>query len=198
LPHVFELFVQVDRSLEREQTGLGIGLTLVRQLVTMHGGKIEARSEGPGKGSEFVVRLPLAKTTTARAPMRVPSLKAAAASKRRILLVDDNKDSAFTMSMLLRMHGHDTFTAHDGHEAMSAAEQFRPEAVLLDIGLPKMNGYDVCRRIREQPWGKEIILVAVTGWGQEDDKRRSHEAGFNHHLVKPVDHAALMQLLGDL
>jgi PAS domain S-box-containing protein len=195
LSRVFDMFTQVDRSLEQSQGGLGIGLTLVRRLVEMHDGSIEARSAGPNQGSEFIVRLPLV--------ISPPNEKLAgsdgAVTKRlghgRILLVDDNIDSANSLAMLLRLKGNDIRTAHDGVEALEVAEAFHPEIVLLDIGLPKLNGYDVARRIRQQPWGRDVLLIALTGWGNDEDRRLSQEAGFNFHMVKPVDLAALEALL---
>jgi CheY-like chemotaxis protein len=193
LESIFEMFTQMDRSLERSQGGLGIGLTLVKRLVEMHGGSITAQSEGQGAGSEFVVRLPIL-LDQSRTPVRTPSA-ALPVSRRRVLVVDDNRDSAVSLAMLLKMTGNTTHTAHDGMEALEAAEKFLPEVVLLDIGLPKLSGHEVCRRIREQPWGKDMVIVALTGWGQDDDRRKSQEAGFNHHMVKPVDHSALMKLL---
>jgi CheY-like chemotaxis protein len=199
LPRVFHIFSQADRVLERSQGGLGIGLALVRGLVELHGGSIEARSEGPGRGSEFVVRLPVVMGEPIRgAAVAGEQVEMAGTAKRRLLIVDDLKDSVDSWAMLLSMMGHQVHTAYDGEEALVAAEKFRPEVALLDIGMPKLNGYEVCRRIREQPWGKGMILVAVTGWGQEDDRRRTEDAGFDHHMVKPVDPAALAQLLASL
>jgi len=196
LGKVFELFTQVDSTLEKAQGGLGIGLTLVRRLVEMHGGSVEAHSEGTGKGSEFTVRLPALFVAPARderaAEETTPS------SRRRILVVDDNRDSAISLGMMLQLMGNEVRTAHDGLEAVQAAEVFRPDVVLLDIGLPKLNGYEAARRIRGQSWGRAMVLIAVTGWGQEEDKRRSKEAGFNFHMVKPVEPAALEKLLGGL
>ncbi len=198
LSTVFALFTQVESSLEQSRGGLGIGLTLVRRLVEMHGGSIEARSSGPNEGSAFIVRLPLdilSRHETASTPGAPPSK---AVNRCRILVVDDNKDAADTLAMLLRVHGNDIRTVYDGLEAVEAAEMFHPEVALLDIGLPKMNGYDVARRIRQQPWGRDVTLVALTGWGKDEDRRLSQEAGFNFHLVKPVDLAALESLLGGL
>jgi PAS domain S-box-containing protein len=197
LPRIFEMFIQVDRSLERSQGGLGVGLTLVKRLVEMHGGSVEARSDGAGMGSEFTVRLPVAVALPSHQPQppKGEGEKTIAPAKRRILVVDDNKDSADSLSMMLGITGMDVRTAYDGLEAVAAAAAFNPDVVLLDIGLPKLNGYEAARRIREQPWGKDMVLVAVTGWGQEEDRRRSQEAGFNAHMVKPVDPAALQQLL---
>ncbi len=194
LPRIFEMFTQVDRSLERSQGGLGVGLTLARRLVDLHDGTIEARSDGPDRGSEFVVRLPLIPPPLDVTP-RIDGPRAAALSGSRILVVDDNKDSADSLGMLLRLKGNEIRTAHDGLEAVGAAETFRPELVLLDIGLPKLNGYDVARRIRQRPWGRDVILVALTGWGQDEDRRRSKEAGFDFHVVKPVELSALEALL---
>jgi len=194
---IFDMFTQVDRSLERSQGGLGIGLTLVKRLVEMHGGSVAAKSAGQGQGSEFVVRLPiLAERSEAVQP------PAAAAqpplSSRRILIADDNKDAAESLSMLLQITGHETFMAHDGVEAIAAAEKHRPDVILLDIGMPRLNGLDVCHRIRKEPWGSGITIIALTGWGQEEDRRQSHEAGFDGHLVKPVDYNALLELLGSM
>ena len=197
LSHVFDMFTQVDRSLEQSQGGLGIGLTLVRRLVEMHDGSVEARSNGLDQGSEFIVRLPLdilSPLKTSPSPAKSPT----ALSGCRILVVDDNKDSACSLAMLLRVNGNDIRTAHDGLEAVDVAEIFHPEVVLLDIGLPKLNGYDVARRIRKQPWGQDATLVALTGWGRNEDRRLSQEAGFNFHIVKPVDLAALEDLLSGL
>jgi CheY-like chemotaxis protein len=197
LPRIFEMFAQADRSLERSQGGLGIGLTLVRRLVEMHGGTIEARSEGIGKGSEFVVRLPIRGewAEPARPEYR---REGPALSPLRILVVDDNHDAARSLARLLNLAGNEVQTAGDGREAVAAAAAFRPDVVLLDIGLPVLNGYDVARQIRAQPWGGDMALIALTGWGQDEDRRRSREAGFDHHLVKPVDTDTMMRLLDDL
>jgi PAS domain S-box-containing protein len=197
LPRIFDMFSQVARSLERSQGGLGIGLTLVRRLVEMHDGRIEARSEGVGRGSEFVVRLPVVVEASVPPPAERPE-PAAPRSSLRILIVDDNRDGADSLGMMLRMMGNDTRTAYDGQQGVDAAGEFRPDVILLDIGLPRLNGYEACRRIRGQPWGTGVVLIAVTGWGQEEDRRRSHEAGFDHHMVKPVDPQSLMKLLAEL
>jgi len=197
IPRIFDMFVQVDTALERSRNGLGIGLTLVKNLVEVHGGTVTVQSDGLGQGSEFVVRLPMLAETTSPPPE--PAIRDYPASAaRRILIVDDNEDGAESLAMLLKMTGHETETAHDGLEAVAAAERFRPEVVLLDIGLPKLNGYDASRRIRVQPWGKDMVLVAMTGWGQDEERVRSQEAGFDHHLVKPVDLDALTKLLASL
>jgi CheY-like chemotaxis protein len=197
LPRIFDMFSQVARSLERSQGGLGVGLSLVRRLVEVHGGRIEARSDGPGRGSEFVVRLPVVVEASVPKPAERPE-PAAPRSSLRILIVDDNRDGADSLGMMLRMMGNDTRTAYDGQQGVAAAGEFRPDVILLDIGLPRLNGYEACCRIRELPWGRGVVLIAVTGWGQEEDRRRSHEAGFDHHLVKPVDPQALMKLLAEL
>jgi PAS domain S-box-containing protein len=194
LGKVFELFTQIDGTLERSQGGLGIGLTLVRRLVEMHGGRVDARSEGQGHGSEFVVRLPAVLATPANDEGETRE-HGRIAHRRRILVVDDNRDSAISLGMMLELMGSEVRTAHDGFEALQAAEVFRPDVALLDIGLPGLNGYEVARRIRAQPWGRDVVLLALTGWGQEEDKRRSKEAGFNFHMVKPVEPADLEKLL---
>ena len=192
LSQVFDMFMQVDRSTRRSQGGLGIGLTLVRSLVQMHGGSVEARSEGPGLGSEFIVRLPLVVETTmpvetARRIQPLPS--------RRILIVDDSRDGGETLSMLLRVLGAEVALAHSGRSALECVATFKPDVVLLDIGMPGMDGYEVARRIRANPANRHISLIALTGWGQDEDRRRSSAAGFNHHLVKPADIDQLRQLL---
>ncbi len=198
LPRIFEMFTQVDTSLERTQSGLGIGLTLVRELVEMHGGTVEAHSAGIGQGSEFVVRLPILVETPEAPPPEPTVSEPTPTTAHRILVVDDNRDSAESLAILLTLTGNETHTAYDCLEAVEAAATFKPDVVLLDIGLPKMNGFEAARKIRQQPWGKKIVLVTVTGWGQEEDRQKSREAGFDGHLVKPVDHAALMKLLAEL
>jgi CheY-like chemotaxis protein len=198
LPRVFEMFSQVEPTLERSQGGLGIGLSLGRKLVELHGGSIEVRSGGPGLGSEFIVHLPIVEVPVG-APREVSGADVKGSDtgrKYRILVVDDNRDAAESLSMMLQMMGHEIHTTHDGLEAVQAAETFAPHVVLLDIGLPKLNGYEAARSIRAQPWGERMTLIALTGWGQDEDKRRASEAGFDHHLTKPVDPTALEQLLG--
>jgi signal transduction histidine kinase len=196
LPKVFDLFTQVERTLDRAQGGLGIGLALVRRLVEMHGGTVTAASEGENQGSEFVVRLPLAARAADAAEAPAPvSTSSAPRAGRRVLVVDDNRDSARTMTLLLRKMGNEVATAYDGAEAVEAAASFSPDVVLLDIGLPVLNGYDAARAIRARANGKSMTLVALTGWGQEDDRRRSREAGIDLHIVKPVDRRILQQLL---
>jgi PAS domain S-box-containing protein len=212
LPRVFDMFMQADTSLERLVSGLGIGLTLVQDLVEMHEGTVEVHSAGVGQGSEFVVRLPLWKDEGGRmgakdegGRMKDESGQESPASSfiphpssLKVLVVDDNRDSAMSLAMLLELTGNETHTAYDGLEAVEAAATLRPDVVLLDIGLPKLNGYEAARKIREQPWGKSMVLVALTGWGQEEDRRRSEEVGFNAHMVKPVELAALQKLLAGL
>jgi CheY-like chemotaxis protein/two-component sensor histidine kinase len=197
LPRIFEMFTQVDSSLERTQGGLGIGLALARRLVEMHGGTIEAHSGGTGQGSELIVRCPAAvgPLRPEKRPRAKERATMAGASGCRVLVVDDNRDSVDSLRLLLELRGYEVSVAYDGLEAVAAAEAFAPRLVLLDIGLPRMNGYDAARRIREQPWGRDVMLVALTGWGQEEDKRRSEAAGFNVHLTKPLDPTVLERLL---
>jgi PAS domain S-box-containing protein len=199
LPNIFEMFAQVDRSLERSQGGLGIGLSLVRGLVRLHGGTVTARSEGPGKGSEFVVRLPLPATQSqAVASPESPSARSRAPSQpRRILVVDDNVDGARSLEKLLKMLGHEVAVTHDGYTALDEARRFRPDIVILDIGLPGMNGYEVARHLRKMAELRAVVLVALTGWGKEDDRKKSMDAGFNAHLVKPVELPDLEALLSN-
>ena len=199
LDRVFEMFTQVDRTLEKTTGGLGIGLSLVKGLVEMHGGTIKALSGGDGVGSEFVIRLPVV-TTDARmaTPSDARSEEVSTGSLRRILVVDDNMDSADMLEALLEMLGNEVRTAYDGEAGVQTAAEFRPNVVFCDIGMPKMNGYEVARRFREQSWSREMVLVALTGWGQEEDRKKSSDAGFDFHLVKPVEPAALKQLLAGL
>jgi CheY-like chemotaxis protein/two-component sensor histidine kinase len=196
LPGLFEMFSQVEGSLERAQGGLGIGLALVKGLSEAHGGSVEARSAGVGQGCTFLVRLPVVygEAPAEKQPshdFRKPC------PKHRILVVDDNRDGAASLAMLLTAMGNDTRTAHDGLDGVELAEVFRPDLIVLDIGLPKLNGYDTCRRIRGKPWAKNTLILAATGWGQEGDRRRSKEAGFDHHLVKPVNAEDIIHLLAD-
>jgi len=193
---VFEMFSQIDNSLERAHGGLGIGLTLVRRLVEMHGGSVVAKSAGLGEGSEFVVTLPMTQSAGDAAPGRAPAA-AAPASRLRMLVVDDNGDSADSLALLLSLAGHETHVAHTGPEALDRADALRPDAVLLDLGLPGLNGYEVCRRLRAVAWAREIPILAITGWGQADDRQRSKEAGFDGHLVKPVVFGELTALLDE-
>jgi CheY-like chemotaxis protein len=217
---VFDLFYQADRSLVRPHEGLGIGLTLVKRIVELHGGAIEAESEGPGRGSRFSVRLPISreKLDARVAPARSPavlerpddapeeeasataplSTASEATGGWRFLIADDNQDSADSMAILLRMSGHDVQIAYDGEEALRVAEAFAPQVALLDIGMPRLNGHEVAQALRGRPGGRDLILIAATGWGQEEDRRRSLETGFDAHLVKPVDHEALLRLVAEL
>jgi PAS domain S-box-containing protein len=196
IPRVFDMFTQLDTSLERSRDGLGIGLTLVKTLIELHGGSVTVHSEGLGRGSEFIVRLPRETGTVQPAVRRDTPVPAA--PRRRILIVDDNEDGAASLAMLLNLGGHETFIANDGREALDAFERIHPDVALLDIGLPVLNGYEVAHAIRERPLGKDVLLIAITGWGQEDDRDRAREAGFDAHLVKPVDHAELTKLLAAL
>ncbi len=197
LPLIFDMFTQLDGSLERSQTGLGIGLTVVKNLVELHDGTVEAHSAGVGQGCEFVVRLPVRDEVieeTPKAAVADPPLK----SSRRILVVDDNEDSANSLATFLQLLGNETYTAFDGIEALEKAAALQPDVVLLDIGMPKLNGYEAARRIRAQPWGQQVLLVAVTGWGQDEDRLKAREAGFDCHMVKPIDPAALTSTLATL
>jgi two-component system, chemotaxis family, CheB/CheR fusion protein len=194
LPRIFEMFSQADRSLERSTGGLGIGLALVKQMAEMHGGTVTATSGGIGHGSEFTVSLPI--VVDAPAPERtVSGLEVPQVAARRVLVVDDNRDAATSLAMLLELNGHEVRVVHDGVEALAEAERFRPQVMLLDIGLPRLNGHEAARAIRKEPWGKDILLVALTGWGHEEDRQKSREAGFDAHLVKPVELKGVLLLL---
>jgi CheY-like chemotaxis protein len=195
LGRLFDLFVQVDTSVERSRDGLGIGLTLVKRLVDLHGGTIEVHSDGPGRGSEFTVRLALQPAVTDSNEVDALAPVAPSTGSRRVLVVDDSHDAAESLAMLLELEGHEIHTAHDGAEAVRTAERVRPDVVLMDIGLPIVNGYEACRLIRTQAWGASMVMVALTGWGQEDDREQSRAAGFDLHLVKPVDHAELSRVI---
>lgn len=192
LDSIFDMFTQVDRSHRQAQGGLGLGLTIVRSLVAMHGGRVEARSAGVGTGSEFVVELPILDTRVAQAgPKAAPQ----ALPPRRILVVDDNRDAAETLGAVLEALGAEVFVVHSGHAALESLEAFRPEAVVLDIGMPEMDGYEVCRRIRSIPAYRDLLLIALSGFGQKQDYRRSRQAGFDHHMVKPPDIDKLCEVL---
>jgi two-component system CheB/CheR fusion protein len=210
LPHIFDLFVQGADSPSRSRGGLGIGLTVVRRLVELHGGTVSAASAGAGHGSEFTVRLPRIEPVPAPPVVEVKERPQSNAHAHRILVVDDNDDAATSLQMLLEQWGHEVSTASDGPSALRMARQFRPDVVLLDIGLPHMDGYEVARRLRTEAEGiasggteegpangedRKVQLIAVTGYGQEEDRRRGRSAGFDHHFVKPVDLAALRRLL---
>ena len=197
LASIFDMFAQLDRPLERATDGLGIGLALVKGLVEMHGGTITAESPGPGQGSTFTVHLPVwGQPAEAPAPSAVVAPRAG--SRRRILVVDDNRDSAETLATMLELFGDEVCTVHDGSAAITAAEQFAPDAILMDVGMPGMNGHDATRRIRAEPWGQSPIILALTGWGQDLDRARSLAAGCDGHLVKPVDLSELEKLLAEL
>lgn len=187
LTAIFEMFSQVKTTLDRSEGGLGIGLALVRGLVALHGGRIEASSEGLGRGSEFCVWLPMPHQASAVEGITRTPVSQNAATPRRILVVDDNRDSAQSLGFLLEHSGHTVRLAHDGEEALRVASEFRPDIAFLDIGLPKLDGYELARAIRSEVWGERIVLFALTGWGQEDDRRRARAAGFNGHLTKPID-----------
>lgn len=189
LDEIFELFSKADHSLERGQDGLGIGLAIVRGLVELHGGTVEAFSAGAGAGSEFAVRLPL---------VSPEAVTFAGSGKRRVLVVDDNRDCASSLAMMLNIMGFETETAADGVEALRVAAVYRPDAIFLDIAMPKLNGYDVCKVIREQAWAKGVVVIALTGWGQEDDREKSREAGFDHHMVKPIELSALEPIVSEI
>jgi PAS domain S-box-containing protein len=195
LPRVFDPFTQVRRGDALADSGLGIGLTIVKRLVQMHGGTVEARSRGEGLGSEFSVHLPRQSAPAPTQPRAADT--AGSPPPLRVLVVDDNHDAALTLAMLLELLGHQTTTVHDGEAALLAAERDRPDIVLLDIGMPGMDGYEVARRMRQQPWAEGITLIALTGWGQERDKSLSRAAGFDHHLVKPAEPATLKALLSE-
>jgi signal transduction histidine kinase/CheY-like chemotaxis protein len=197
LTQVFDLFTQVESSVVRSQGGLGIGLTLVRSLVELHGGSVTAHSEGPGTGSEFVVRLPALPELRSGDCGPGGNGRRAGSSARRILVVDDNGDAADSLAVLLRLMGNDVRTARDGPAALEAAGAYRPDVVLLDLGLPRMSGYEVCRRLREGHFANGPLVVALTGYGQDEDRRRTREAGFDHHLVKPVNPDELGEVLAE-
>jgi CheY-like chemotaxis protein len=191
------MFTQVDEALTHSQGGLGIGLTLVKRLVDLHGGRVTAQSEGLGKGATFTVRLPLADHRDVPQPAVPVQRRRNHTITRRVLVADDNRDAAESMGMLLRLMGNEVRTVHDGVEAVEEAETFQPDVILLDIGMPRLNGYDAARQIRGQDWSAGTMLVALTGWGQEDDKRRATEAGFDRHFTKPVNPADLEKLIAE-
>jgi CheY-like chemotaxis protein/two-component sensor histidine kinase len=197
MPRIFELFTQIPSERASTTGGLGIGLALVRALVELHGGEISATSMGVDQGSEFTVRLPLldARAVAGQATAGAGKVEPAAPIRRNILIADDNQDALESLALMLRMEGHEVHCASDGEEALLLAGQRRPEIVVLDVGMPKLDGCEVARRIRAETWGRDAVLVALTGWGQEIDRRRSREAGFDMHLVKPVDPATLCDML---
>ena len=196
LPRLFDKFSQVAPALDRSQGGLGLGLSLVQGIVSLHGGRVEARSAGPGRGSEFVVRLPVLQGVAVADTIRMPAAAGAhGVVSRRVLVVDDNVDSAESLALLLRVGGHLVETAHDGQHAVELAERFQPDAILLDLGMPGMNGYAVCEEIRSRPWGRSVLMVAQTGWGQAQDRARTLESGFDAHLTKPIDPEEVQEML---
>jgi len=195
LPHIFDTFAKMGEPPERARGGLGVGLTLVKRLVEMHDGRVEAASDGPGRGSRSTVRLPAAAPADASVTVKEMPGRAAPRRSRRILVVDDNRDSASTLAAILDHQGHEVRTEFDGMGALATAETFGPDVILLDIGLPKLDGYEVCRRILRQPWSNDVTVIALTGWGQEADRARARAAGFHHHLVKPVDLKKLDELI---
>lgn len=197
LPHVFGMFTQLDSSRNRSQGGLGLGLTIVKRLVEMHGGSVSATSSGTGQGSEFAVRLPAIPDEQVRAGEKERDFPKKVA-QQRILVVDDNRDAASSLGLLLRMMGNSVRVAHDGWSALEVAREFQPTVALLDIGMPGMNGYEVARKLRDEAALRGLVLVAVTGWGQEEDRRRSREAGFDYHLTKPAEIDALERLLAGM
>ena len=198
LSHIFDMFSQVDRSIERTTGGLGIGLALAKGIVEMHGGTIHAVSDGAGAGSTFKVTLPICQQAANPVYPTVPTDIEPAVTRHRALVVDDNRDSADSMAAFLRLLGHEVQTAHDGIEAIRAAQQLRPDLILMDIGMPRLNGYDATRRIREEPWGEQMVIVALTGWGQDADRERTQAARCDAHLVKPVNLSDLSKLINNL
>ena len=196
LPRIFDLFTQAERSLDRSQGGLGIGLALVQRLVEMHGGTVAA-SSALGQGSEFVVRLPVVPPPEPQPPSPPTEKAQPTGPSLRVLVVDDNVDTVTTLAMLVQESGHDVRTAYDGSAVLEAALDYRPNVVLLDIGLPGLDGFEVAKRLRQQPALQNVVLVAMTGYGQESDRQRSQEAGFDHHLVKPGNFGKVLQHLGD-
>jgi PAS domain S-box-containing protein len=193
---IFEMFAQIDRPMEKGWGGLGIGLTLVKSLVEMHGGTVEVHSEGVNQGSEFVIRLPVREPPPVE-EFRMPdtAVNTPSTGRYRVLVVDDNQAAAEMLRIMVQALGNEVRVAYDGQEAVAAAADFMPDIVVMDIGMPRMNGYEAARHIRKQPWGRKMLLIALTGWGQDEDKRRTQEAGFDHHLVKPAEPAELQQLL---
>jgi two-component system CheB/CheR fusion protein len=198
LPRVFDLFTQGQRSLDRTEGGLGVGLALVHRIVSLHGGTVKALSEGSGRGTELIVTLPLFSEETPMTGGADSQQVERQHKRRRLMVIDDNKDAAESMSMLFELWGHEVVCVYDGRAALAAAGRYRPDAVFLDIGLPGMDGYEIAERLREQPESAGTVLIAITGYGQDEDRRRSREAGIDHHLVKPVAPETLQKLLDSL
>jgi CheY-like chemotaxis protein len=196
---IFEMFAQLDGALERGSKGLGIGLTLVKKLVEMHDGSIDVRSAGAGRGTEFVITLPVASNAPPEPVAgQVSEGPSDSAAKLRVLVVDDNRAAADMLGMIICRLGDDVRVAYDGVEAIEAAAEFLPHLVVMDLGMPRMNGYEAAQHIRSQPWGESMALAALTGWGQDEDRRRTAEAGFDHHLVKPAEPAEIRKLLAQV
>jgi PAS domain S-box-containing protein len=195
LPRIFEMFTQAGASVERSHGGLGVGLALVDRLVRLHGGRVTATSGGAGAGSEFTIRLPLAEVSRKSPAAGIPVAASARSTRCRILVVDDNVDSVDSLAVLLGIMGHEVASAHDGKEGLQIAEKFHPQVAILDIGLPRMNGYDLAQRLRREPWAKDLVLVALTGWGLDEHRERSSQSGFDHHLTKPVNLDTLQMIL---
>jgi CheY-like chemotaxis protein len=199
IERIFAMFSQVDSVIDRSEGGLGIGLALVRGLVELHGGSVSAQSEGLGRGSRFVLQLP-GITERAAAPVKPTQPPSQPGKGWRIVIADDNRDAATSLAMLLELAGHEVRLANDGAEALAIIEAFQPHAAFIDIGMPLLNGYDVARRVRRHAWGADMRLIAVSGWGQDHNKRQAHQAGFDHHLTKPFEPSQpellLQQLLG--
>jgi CheY-like chemotaxis protein len=199
LPQVFDMFRRSGHGIRDTHRGLGIGMTLAKSLVELHGGRIAVHSDGPGRGSTFEVQLNLQSPALRAAPNAAELITMALPrTSARVLIVDDNRDGAQGLALMLDLEGHDVRTASDGLEALEIAEEFRPNVVLLDIGMPGIDGYETARRLRARPWGESVLLCAQTGWGQEDDKRRARNAGFDRHLVKPVDPEELSRILAEV
>lgn len=195
---IFEMFSQVTSALERSKGGLGVGLALVRHIVDLHGGTIEARSDGIGKGSEFIVQIPIAPDAKTIGVGEKTSEKAPGFRKHRILVADDSRDSADSLSLLLSIVGHEVRAVYAGKDAIELLLSFQPSVALLDIGMPIVGGLDVCKHIRNQPWGKTVTVIAQTGWGRPEDRQMTSEAGFDYHLVKPVQPQKLLEILNIL
>ncbi|RYZ03109.1 MAG: response regulator, partial [Comamonadaceae bacterium] len=194
---IFGMFSQVASAMDRAEGGLGIGLALTRGLVELHGGRIAVRSDGPGKGSEFIVTLPTRSPDLPAVPAAAdaPSPQQGEPRRRKVLLADDNADALETMAALLDIEGHEVRTATDGNRALEVGAALQPDVAILDIGMPHLNGYEAAARIRQTEWGRKVVLIALTGWGQEQDQARAREAGFDHHCTKPVDIDRLLQLV---